>query len=54
MALDLDTGGTREASSAPLIVHVIHQLDVGGLENGLVNLINHLPPERYRHAIICL
>jgi sugar transferase (PEP-CTERM/EpsH1 system associated) len=27
---------------------------VGGLENGLVNLINHMPPERYRHAIICL
>ncbi|WP_371130393.1 TIGR03088 family PEP-CTERM/XrtA system glycosyltransferase [Nitrosospira multiformis] len=26
----------------------------GGLENGLVNLINHIPPERYRHAIVCL
>ncbi|HEY6043572.1 MAG TPA: sugar transferase, partial [Nitrosospira sp.] len=38
----------------PLIVHVIHHLGVGGLENGLVNLINHLPSERYRHAIICL
>ncbi|MFM2085683.1 MAG: hypothetical protein RLZZ237_552 [Pseudomonadota bacterium] len=40
--------------AAPLIVHVIHQLDVGGLENGLVNLINHMPPGRYRHAIVCL
>ena len=38
----------------PLIVHVIHYLGVGGLENGLVNLINHIPSERYRHAIICL
>jgi sugar transferase (PEP-CTERM/EpsH1 system associated) len=38
----------------PLIVHVIHHLGVGGLENGLVNLINHIPSERYRHAIICL
>lgn len=38
----------------PLIVHVIHHLGVGGLENGLVNLINAIPPERYRHAIICL
>jgi sugar transferase (PEP-CTERM/EpsH1 system associated) len=38
----------------PLIVHVIYHLGVGGLENGLVNLINHIPPERYRHAIICL
>lgn len=39
---------------SPLIVHVIHHLDVGGLENGLVNLINHIPSERYRHAIICM
>ena len=38
----------------PLIAHIIHHLDVGGLENGLVNLINHIPPDRYRHAIICL
>lgn len=38
----------------PLIVHVIHHLGVGGLENGLVNLINAIPPERYRHAIVCL
>lgn len=42
------------AGLPPLIVHVIHQLDVGGLENGLVNLINHMPPGRYRHAIVCL
>jgi len=38
----------------PLIAHVIHRLDYGGLENGLVNLINRMPPERYRHAILCL
>jgi sugar transferase (PEP-CTERM/EpsH1 system associated) len=38
----------------PLIVHVIYHLGVGGLENGLVNLINHIPPQRYRHAIVCL
>ncbi len=38
----------------PLVVHVIHALGVGGLENGLVNLINHMPPERYRHAIVCM
>ena len=44
----------RDLVATPLIVHVIHQLDVGGLENGLVNLINHMPPERYRHAIVCL
>ena len=40
--------------AAPLIVHVIFRLDYGGLENGLVNLLNRLPPTRFRHAIVCL
>jgi len=44
----------RGISKPPLIVHVIYSLGVGGLENGLVNLINHIPPGRYRHAIVCL
>lgn len=38
----------------PLVAHVIYRLDVGGLENGLVNLINAIPEHRFRHAIICL
>lgn len=38
----------------PLIAHVIFRLDVGGLENGLVNLINRIPPQRFRHAIVSL
>lgn len=38
----------------PLIVHIIYRLGIGGLENGLVNIINRLPEDRYRHAIICL
>jgi sugar transferase (PEP-CTERM/EpsH1 system associated) len=29
-------------------------MDVGGLENGLVQLINRLPADRFRHAIICM
>lgn len=41
-------------SEPPLIAHVIYRLGVGGLENGLVNLINRTPPNRYRHAVICL
>lgn len=41
-------------SAPPLVTHVIYRLTVGGLENGLVNLINAMPPERYRHAIVCL
>jgi sugar transferase (PEP-CTERM/EpsH1 system associated) len=38
----------------PLVVHVIYRLDFGGLENGLVNLVNRMPRDRYRHAIVCL
>jgi sugar transferase (PEP-CTERM/EpsH1 system associated) len=33
---------------------VIYRLDIGGLENGLVNLINRFPKDRYRHAVVCL
>jgi sugar transferase (PEP-CTERM/EpsH1 system associated) len=38
----------------PLVLHVIHHLYMGGLENGLINLINNMPAERYRHAILCV
>jgi len=38
----------------PLVAHIIYRLAIGGMENGLVNLINHIPEDRYRHAIICL
>jgi sugar transferase (PEP-CTERM/EpsH1 system associated) len=37
-----------------LVVHLVNQLDVGGMENGLINLITHMPADRYRHAIVCL
>ncbi len=37
-----------------LIAHVVHHFGTGGMENGMVNLINRLPTERYRHAILCL
>ncbi|WP_458496772.1 TIGR03088 family PEP-CTERM/XrtA system glycosyltransferase [Methylomagnum sp.] len=36
------------------MAHIIYRLGVGGLENGLVNLINRTPGDRYRHAVICL
>jgi sugar transferase (PEP-CTERM/EpsH1 system associated) len=38
----------------PLIAHVVFRFDVGGLENGVVNLINRMPPDTYRHAIVSL
>jgi sugar transferase (PEP-CTERM/EpsH1 system associated) len=40
--------------SPPLIAHVVYRFDVGGLENGLVNLINNIPADRYRHVVISL
>jgi sugar transferase (PEP-CTERM/EpsH1 system associated) len=42
------------ASSQPLVAHVVFRFGIGGLENGIVNLVNHLPRERWRHAIVSL
>ena len=38
----------------PLVLHVMHRFDIGGLENGIVNLINHMPSHAYRHAVLAL
>lgn len=38
----------------PLIAHVVFRFDYGGLENGVVNLINGLPENAFRHAVIAL
>ena len=38
----------------PLVLHVIHQLAMGGMENNLVNLINRMPASGFRHAIACV
>jgi sugar transferase (PEP-CTERM/EpsH1 system associated) len=41
-------------ASPPLIVHVVFRFGIGGLENGIVNLINRMPPHRWRHAVVAL
>ncbi len=38
----------------PLIVHVVYRFAVGGLENGVVNLINQLPTRSWRHVVVSL
>lgn len=38
----------------PLVLHVVHRFDTGGLENGIVNLINHMPSHAYRHAVLAM
>ena len=40
--------------TTPLVAHIIYALGTGCLENGLINIINRTPPDRYRHVIICL
>jgi len=42
------------ACQPPLVVHLVYRLDIGGLETLLVDTINRMPPDRYRHAVICL
>jgi sugar transferase (PEP-CTERM/EpsH1 system associated) len=46
--------GTASAADPPLVMHLIYELGTGGLENGLVNIINRSDPARYRHAIVSL
>ena len=38
----------------PLVLHLLYRFDTGGLENGVVNLINHMPGSAYRHAVVAL
>ena len=35
-------------------MHVVYRFGVGGLENGIVNLINGLPADEFRHSVIAL
>jgi sugar transferase (PEP-CTERM/EpsH1 system associated) len=35
-------------------MHVVPSLQVGGLENGVVNLVNRMDPERFRHDVVCI
>jgi sugar transferase (PEP-CTERM/EpsH1 system associated) len=44
----------RMTDRPALVCHLIYRLSVGGLENGLVNLINRLPEDGCAHAIICI
>lgn len=38
----------------PLVVHLLYRLDFGGLETLVVECINRMPADKYRHAVICL
>lgn len=38
----------------PLVLHVMYSFAVGGLENGVVNLINRMSESRWRHGVLAL
>jgi sugar transferase (PEP-CTERM/EpsH1 system associated) len=48
------TDGAEEFQGAMRVAHVVHSLSVGGIENGLVNLVRGLPPGRFRHTVIVM
>ena len=45
---------TGRNDGRPLVIHLVYRFDTGGLENGVVNLINHMPASAYRHAVVAL
>lgn len=49
------SGASRSgAKSRPLIAHIVFRFDYGGLENGIVNIVNSLPAREFDHVIIAL
>jgi sugar transferase (PEP-CTERM/EpsH1 system associated) len=44
----------RAGDRRPLIAHIVFRFDYGGLENGLVNVVNGLSQDSFRHVIIAL
>ncbi|MDB5799395.1 MAG: sugar transferase, PEP-CTERM/EpsH1 system associated [Rhodocyclales bacterium] len=44
----------RGALQRKLVAHVVYSFKAGGLENVIVQLINKLPADRFRHVVIAL
>jgi sugar transferase (PEP-CTERM/EpsH1 system associated) len=40
-------------SRRPIVAHVVYALGTGGLENGVVNVVND-PDSSFRHVVVCL
>jgi sugar transferase (PEP-CTERM/EpsH1 system associated) len=55
-AADVPAAGAAAGDSerTRLVVHLVEALDSAHMESTLLNLIRHLPGERYRHAIVSL
>ena len=50
----LDVQRPVAGDSRPLVLHIVHRFATGGLENGVANLIDHMPAAAYRHAVLAL
>src|SRR6185295_1050953 len=53
-AISAEGAAVSTHDERPLVLHVVHRLAVGGLENGVVNLINRMSAARWRHGILAL
>lgn len=47
-------GSETSQDLRPLVLHVLYRFDTGGLENGVVNLINRMPEQQFRHAVLAI
>lgn len=54
MSSDAPLAAWSAGDRRPCVMHVVYRFDVGGLENGVVNLLNHMPATAYRHVIVAL
>ena len=49
------SGMAAGASVPPVhVAHLVHRFSVGGLENVVAQLIDHLPAERFRHTVVAV
>lgn len=42
------------AETRPLVLHIVYRFSIGGLENGVVNLVNRMAAQDWRQGIIAL
>ena len=47
---DISTGSCSKIH----VLHIVYSFGIGGLENGIVNLVNNMDPERFKVSIISL
>lgn len=50
----MSEGQASQLEALPLVAHVVYRFDYGGLENGIVNLINATQGNSIRHCVIAL